>query len=134
MKMIRRDSTFLMSIFFGLVLLLALPAVSMAQGRGRGNGNGRGRGPDWDKKCAKFVNCHDARDGRWDGRGPRARGTRVRDIFRNRRHRRIIRDDDIFFPRTRRIDRDGDGDFDRDDARLGRQLGRQRMMRRHRPY
>jgi hypothetical protein len=67
MKRVRRENTLLMTIFFGLVLLLALPAVSMAQGRGRG----RGRGPDWDKKCAKFVNCHDARDGRWDGRGPR---------------------------------------------------------------
>jgi len=92
MKKVRRESTFLMTIFFGFVLLLALPAVSMAQGRGRG----RGRGYDWDnnKKCAKFVNCHDARDGRWDGRGPQRstyyrrngmfvnRGDRVR--YRNR--------------------------------------------------
>jgi hypothetical protein len=67
MKNVRRQSTFLMTIFFGFILLLALPAAAMAQGRGRGHG----RGPDWDKKCAKFVNCHDARDGRWDGRGPR---------------------------------------------------------------
>jgi hypothetical protein len=67
MKKVRCERTFLMTIFFGFVLLLALPVVSTAQGRGRG----RGHGPDWDKKCGKFVNCHDARDGRWDGRGPR---------------------------------------------------------------
>jgi hypothetical protein len=24
----------------------------------------------YDRKCRKFVNCHDARDGRVDGRGP----------------------------------------------------------------
>src|SRR5690349_2055108 len=56
---------------FGIVALslLMIFAVSMdarAQGRGRGNSN-------WDKKCSKFVNCHDARDGRWDGRGPNRR-------------------------------------------------------------
>ena len=76
-----RENKLLMTIFLGLVLLLALPAVSMAQGRGRG----RGRGPDLDKKCAKFVNCHDARDGRWDGRGPRRNADYRRNImFRNR--------------------------------------------------
>lgn len=50
-----------------LVLLLSLlfPIAAVGQGRGRG------RGPDLGKKCGKFVNCHDARDGRWDDRGPR---------------------------------------------------------------
>lgn len=43
-----------------LFLLAALPAISFAQGRGRGQ----------DKKLDKFVNGHDARAGRWDGRGP----------------------------------------------------------------
>lgn len=129
MKRIRRESKFLMTIFFGLVFLLALPAVSMAQGRGRG----RGRGPDWDKKCAKFVNCHDARDGRWDGRGP-ARGTGVSNIYRTRRYRRTI-DNDIIYgrTRTRRIDRDGDGDFDRNDIRLERQRRAERRYRRWNP-
>ena len=84
MSMARRENKLLAAIFFGLVLLLALPAVSMAQGRGRGNGNGRGRGSNWDKKCAKFVNCHDARDGRWDGRGPRRTTFRRGSIFGNR--------------------------------------------------
>jgi hypothetical protein len=34
---------------------------------------GRGRGRFNDKKAEKFINGHDARDGRWDGRGPRDR-------------------------------------------------------------
>jgi hypothetical protein len=59
--------------------IMSLASVAgLAQGRGRGNGNGRRfdvfadrdyrgnrrRNQDW--KCGKFVNCHDARDGRWD--------------------------------------------------------------------
>ena len=69
---------------FGIVVLtlLMIFAVSInanAQGRGRRKGN-------WDKKCSKFVNCHDARDGRWDGRGPNRR-TGFTNVFRrNRRH------------------------------------------------
>jgi len=69
-----------------LILLAAIiclaAATAFAQGRGRGNGRGRstdvfanrdyrydrGRNQNW--KCGKFVNCHDARDGRVDGRGP----------------------------------------------------------------
>ncbi|HEY8203758.1 MAG TPA: hypothetical protein VIF81_03440 [Pyrinomonadaceae bacterium] len=119
MKNLRRRRSVLAAIFFALAVLLALPAMSFAQGRGHGYGRGRGRGPDLEKKCGKFVNCHDARNGRWDGRGPR--GSRV-GIFRNRR----VNNGVIFFPRgrNRRVDRDGDGDFDRNDVLLGR-------MRRH---
>ncbi|HEV7395384.1 MAG TPA: hypothetical protein VGN86_02635 [Pyrinomonadaceae bacterium] len=62
-----------------IVFLMAIPAVTNAQGRGRGRWN-----RDWDGKCGKFVNCHDARDGRWDGRGPR----RYRNVFRNDRWNR----------------------------------------------
>ncbi len=47
-----------------LLLVFAVGAPSaLAQGRGRGRGQ--------DKKAGKFKNGHDARDGRWDGRGPR---------------------------------------------------------------
>ena len=60
------------------VIICVATASAFAQGRGRGNGNVfadrdyRGnRGQNWNKKCGKFVNCHDARDGRLDGRGPR---------------------------------------------------------------
>jgi hypothetical protein len=74
-------------ILVRLTLCVAIVCVAnvavFAQGRGRGNGNGRRydvfadrdyrfnrrRNQNW--KCGKFVNCHDARDGRWDGRGRR---------------------------------------------------------------
>src|SRR5258705_13574812 len=66
-----------------VAIVCAVSATAFAQGRGRGNGNGRrddvfadrdyrynrSRNQNW--KCGKFVNCHDARDGRWDGRSPR---------------------------------------------------------------
>ena len=67
MNIARHANKLLAAAFFGLVLLLVMPGTSMAQGHGRG----RGQGQNWDKKCGKFVNCHDARDGRVDGRGPR---------------------------------------------------------------
>jgi len=47
-------------VLMSLFLLAALPSVISAQGRGRGQ----------QKKLDRFVNGHDARDGRWDGRGP----------------------------------------------------------------
>ena len=76
-------------ILLRLVLCVSVVCVAtaagFAQGRGRGRGferrddvfssrvrTDRGRSQDW--KCSVFVNCHDARDGRVDGRGPRARG------------------------------------------------------------
>ena len=46
-------------VFFALLVIPGSAIVSYAQGRG----NGQGAGPNIDKKCAKFVNCHDARDG-----------------------------------------------------------------------
>jgi len=73
-------------IAFGVLVLCLASASAFAQGRGRGVGqsrrvdvfnNGRGRNGDFDNrgrnqnwKCGVFVNCHDARDGRVDGRGP----------------------------------------------------------------
>ena len=55
-----------------LVLTLLLPIQSFAQGRGRGQA----------KKATKFINGHDARDGRWDGRGPRPSVIRHRRVYR----------------------------------------------------
>ena len=91
----------------GLAFLVLISASyeARAQGRGRDESND-------DKKCAKFVNCHDASEGRLDGRGPR-RGTddnnwqsrrlgHGRDfdsIGDDQRHRRHHRD--------RRFDRNG---------------------------
>ncbi|MCA1643647.1 MAG: hypothetical protein LC785_17275, partial [Acidobacteria bacterium] len=42
-------------------------------------GKGRNKSGRWGDKCDKFVNCHDARDGRVDGRGPRRNRDRNRD-------------------------------------------------------
>ena len=83
-------------LVLGLVMLFGVSSDARAQGRGRRVGNGL------DKKCAKFVNCHDARDGRWDGRGPN-RNMGVTNIFR--RHRRN-RDRDWEDIRRRRRHRD----------------------------
>ena len=105
-----KGSKFVKAILLGLILLVATPALTFAQGRGHSRGRGR------DKKVVKFVNGHDARDGRWDGRGPNRR----RHIHRNRRWN--VRNDDNRF-RNRR-DRDGDGDFDRRDVLLSRRARR----------
>src|SRR5215471_7886925 len=93
------------AFWFASILVLALPVISSAQGRGNGKGNGGG--PDLDKKCAKFVNCHDARDGRWDGRGPAVNPaftpfptSTSGDVFRHR-HRDRERDDEILTSRSR---------------------------------
>lgn len=127
MSILRTRMNAPVAILFALIVTMTLPIISFAQGRG----NGRGPRSNLDKKCAKFVNCHDARDGRLDGRGPGAIQVGQQsdvDIFRNRRDRRD-RDDEVFSPRSRnrRIDRDGDGDVDRDDDILARR-GRNRRV------
>lgn len=75
----------------GVVLLFGASSDALGQGRGR-------RVSHLDKKCEKFVNCHDARDGRLDGRGPNRR-TGFTNIFTRRRHR------DRDFDRISRRDR-----------------------------
>ena len=90
----------------GLAFLVLIGASFEAQAQGRGRGNSK-----WDKKCAKFVNCHDASEGRWDGRGPRRdndnwssgryRHRRDSDRFDDNRRRRHHR-------RDWRSDRNGD--------------------------
>ena len=79
----------LTTIMLTVMLAVMIPATASGQGRGRGHGRGHGRGGIFGSshnKCGKFVNCHDARDGRWDGRGPR-RDSLGNLIFRNRRNR-----------------------------------------------
>jgi hypothetical protein len=77
MKLLKRNRKMLL-VLASLFLLAALPATSLAQGRGRGRGQ--------DKKLDKFVNGHDARDGRWDGRGPDySRRSLIGNEMRNRR-------------------------------------------------
>jgi hypothetical protein len=96
----RLTSTKLFGILvFSLLLIFAVSTNANAQGRGR-------RGGNWDKKCSKFVNCHDARDGRWDGRGPRRSRLGFTNRFgRNRRDR-----DSDRWERRRRHNRDWDHD------------------------
>ena len=114
---------------FLVIAALAVLVVISASFEARGQGRSR-RASGLDKKCAKFVNCHDASEGRVDGRGPR-RGTDVdnedwrrirrdrdsdRDGSRRRRHRDIDRDGT--WRRRGEIDRDGTwrrrGEIDRD--------------------
>ena len=106
-----------------LALLIVVSASIDAMGQGRGR-----RASRFDRKCDKFVNCHDARDGRVDGRGPnrrsddsdwrRDRRDRDRDWdtrMRRRRNRDRDRDrDGDTSIRRRRRDRDRDFDRDRD--------------------
>ena len=95
-----------------LLMMLSVSSEVLGQGRGR-------RVSRLDKKCAKFVNCHDARDGRLDGRGPNRReGFGDRIFRRNRRDRDRDRDGDRMTRRRR--NRDRDRDFDRDPFWRGR--------------
>jgi hypothetical protein len=82
----------LKTLRFAILIATLAMAVNMAlsgetfakQRRGRFN----------DKKAGKFINGHDARDGRWDGRGPRFRFGDRRDHDRRFRFRdRWDRDD-----------------------------------------
>jgi len=83
-------------LIVGLVILSGASSDAMGQGRGR-------RVSHSDKKCEKFVNCHDARDGRLDGRGPN-RSSGVTNIFR--RNRRNRDRDDYINRRGRNRNRD----------------------------
>lgn len=83
--LMRRFTVFLaFLVVFGTLLL---PAEAVAQGNGRGQA----------KKFDKFVNGHDARDGRLDGRGPRPRlvlsprGRRLGWTTQQRARRQMIR-------------------------------------------
>lgn len=100
---LRKLNRRVLTIVAGLMLLAAVPATNFAQGRNRGQ----------EKKADRFVNRHDARDGRWDGRGPRTnRGSRINNEIRHRRHERF---------RNR--------DFDRDDRLRNRSYQRRRVLR-----
>ena len=61
-----RKRNFVGIIIMTLLLAMAMPATSFGKDKGRRHG----RNFD-NRKCGKFVNCHDARDGRWDKRARR---------------------------------------------------------------
>lgn len=105
----------------GLLMMLSVATDAMGQGRNRRVFRNN------DKKCDKFVNCHDARDGRWDGRGPRRNDSSLFGIFRRSRR---DRDNDRW---ERRRDRDRDSDrWERRRARRDRDSDRDRGWRRRR--
>src|SRR2546423_4696090 len=110
MKRSKNRQNFFGIIVMGLLLALAIPATALGQGRGRGQWRRQSANIAWptrttrlskyDRKCAKFRNCHDASEGRWDGRGPR--GSRVSNILTTRvRHRNRYLDNDLIL-RNRR--------------------------------
>jgi len=72
------------------LLALAIPTLAVAQGQGRGRGQEKQERQErkeknkLDRKCAKFVNCHDASDGRRDGKGPDRRSSIERSSHRHR--------------------------------------------------
>ncbi len=94
----------LWAVVFALIIFIGFPTFAGAQGRGRGHGQ--------DKKAEKFRNGHDARDGRWDGRGPR-----------HDRDDDFDDDDDRYDRggRRRRRDRDRDNDGINDRVEIRRQ-------------
>ena len=125
MQMIKLNRNIMLAIASSF-LLVALPAVTMAQGRGRLHR----RDMSW--KCRVFVNCHDARDGRWDGRGPQANRVAFRNqvlASRNRRHMRLRNFDNEDRFRARRI-RARNRDFDNNELlRQDRMRGRAGVFR-----
>ena len=97
------------SYVFALAAVLMLPLFAFAQGRDRGNRQGRGNG----KPTEVFVNGHDARDGRTDGRGRRRDNDD--NWRRNRRNDDNRRDDDY----NRRNRRNGNGGYYGNDPYYG---------------
>jgi hypothetical protein len=97
------------ALVLAVAAFLALPMVTLAQGRG----NGR-------HKDDVFVNGHDARDGRYDNRGPR----RDDDQWRRERERRRREYENESYRRRDPRDRDGDGDYDSRDVYIQRQQER----------
>ena len=69
MRIAKRKQNLFLVVVAGVLLTLGLPAAAFAAPQGYGYDHGFNKGQ---RKCEKFVNCHDARDGRWDGRGRRA--------------------------------------------------------------
>jgi len=95
----------LTTIMLTVMLAVMIPATALGQGKGYGRGHRRGGTfGSSHNKCGKFVNCHDARDGRWDGRGPR-RDSLGNLIFRNRSYRNRNRNLSDTWVRNRRYRR-----------------------------
>ena len=104
--MIKGKRTAFWAAIWTLIIAIALPTAALATPQGKGKGHGKDKISKEQRKAEKFKNGHDARDGRWDGRGPRDRDDRWDDD-----------DDDDWDDRDRgrnRRDRDRDRDRDND--------------------
>ncbi len=112
----------------GLAFMVLMGASYEARAQGRGRGQSKS-----DKKCAKFVNCHDASEGRTDGRGPRG-GADDNDDQNWRRDRRDRDDDDRNWRRNRHERDDSDRTWrrDRDDRDVNNSSDHRRRRRHHR--
>lgn len=121
MKHSNNRRSLLSMIILTLLLAVMVPATALGQGHGRGHGRG-GIFGNPKNKCGKFVNCHDASEGRVDGRGPRSDrvgnilGTRIR---RNRD--RNFDNDDLTF-RNRRLNQNRRNFWRNHGRRVGRRV------------
>ena len=104
MKVKQRKQNLIAIVVLGLMFMIAMPVTALGDRRDRGR---RGQNHEWNRdnrrqrKCGKFVNCHDARAGRRDGRGPNA-------VHVNNRWRNRDRNDWAWRNRNRRnVDRNG---------------------------
>ena len=113
MKATKKRQNFFAITIMALLLALSVPATGLGQSRSRTRHNRTWSSRNWtrhnnnwtrhyNKKCGKFVNCHDARNGRLDR--PRARGDRVNYVVRRNRNRNF-NDSDF---RRRLVDRNRD--------------------------
>jgi hypothetical protein len=74
MNISKGKRTLLWTAILTLAIAVGLPGLALADApQGRGQGRGKSKISKQEKKNAKFKNGHDARDGRWDGRGPKDR-------------------------------------------------------------
>ena len=114
MKVKQRKRNLISIVVLGLMFMIAMPVTALGQRGDRGGNRGRGQNNEWSRdrnrdnrhirrqrKCGKFVNCHDARDGRLDGRGPNH--VRVNNRWRNRDRDRTLRNRRIFDRNGRRL-------------------------------
>ena len=108
MKNIVRKSSLSRLVMMALALVLALPLAAFAVPQGNGKNKNK------NKKSDVFVNGHDARDGRHDGRGPRRDRVRDRDWDDDDNNQRRNRNN-----RRRDRDRDNDGRYDNNGGYYG---------------
>lgn len=110
MKVIFQRRMGLWAAILMLVIAVAMPGAALAQGKGNKE---RNKARQAAKKAEKFKNGQNARDGRWDGRGPRTdRDDRYDDDDD------YYDDDDYRNGRRRRTnDRDDNGTNDRTEIR-----------------